>query len=679
MSRAIIVDDNAQNLYLLDAVLKANSYTVFQAQNGVEALEYARQFPPDVIISDILMPVMDGFSLCREWKADPVLRKIPFVFYTATYTDPQDEAFAISLGADSFIAKPIEPEDFMQAIRCALQTTQAGELQPARAPELEETGLLRQYNTVLIRKLEDKVAQLEEANCALLEQKNLIQGVMDSVGAHIAVLDSNGKLVSTNSAWSSFAREHNDSVQAHALQSNDYCEALGAAGTVGVQLATGIQEVLRGEKASVEAEFDCQTVKGRRWFLVRVSPLALQAGGAVLAYFDISEQKQAEILLQDAARHKDEFLAMLGHELRNPLAPICNAVHILKLLGSTDARVKHAREMIERQAHHLCKIVDDLLDVARLTRGKTMLHKERIDLAHIVRTTIEDFRDEIERRGLQLQANLPACPLWMEGDATRIAQVVTNLLHNAQKFTDKGSIKIDLKATADSKAGVLTVQDTGIGMTVETLARVFVPFVQANVDLARSRGGGVGLGTALVKQLVELHGGTVEVASEGLGRGSRFAIHVPLINGSSVGTPEATAGVAIGSKRVLVIEDNLDAAESLRMLLDMHGALVEIATDGISGLRKANEWKPDIVLCDIGLPGGMDGYAVARAIRSSRETHPIYLVAITGYGQNEDKRCAQDAGFNLHMTKPVDVSALMRVLATASTGGPHPFEKCENE
>jgi signal transduction histidine kinase len=537
MPHAIIVDDNDTNLYLLEALLKANGYTVCKAQNGSEALECALKSAPDLIISDILMPVMDGFSLCQAWKAHPTLRKIPFVFYTATYTDPQDEKFALNLGADLFIVKPTEPDAFLSEISSVLLCSQTGGLQPAREPQLEETGILRQYNSALIRKLEDK----------------------------------------------------------------------------------------------------------------------------------LGEQKRAEEALKDAARRKDEFLAMLGHELRNPLAPISTASHVLKLIGSADARVQHAAEIIERQVLHLGKIVDDLLDVSRVAHGKIAVHKEHIDLARIVHTTIEDFRGEIEKRGIRLDIKLPAGQLWIEGDATRLSQVVSNLLDNAKKFTEVGSIKIELRATADGKTGVLTVQDTGIGMTSQTLAGVFEAFRQANVGLARSQGG-LGLGTALVKGLVELHGGTAEVASEGLKRGSRFTIRLPLSEILTAEIPNPKKGVAIGHKKVLVIDDNLDFADGLSTFLTLQGASVDIATDGPSGLKRVNEFKPDIVLCDIGLSSDMDGYAVARAIRHSPETHATYLVAITGYGKNEDKEHAQEAGFNLHMTKPVNLDELTRVLATAGAG-----------
>jgi two-component system CheB/CheR fusion protein len=382
---------------------------------------------------------------------------------------------------------------------------------------------------------------------------------------------------------------------------------------------------------------------------------------------DISDRKQAEEALREEARRKDEFLAMLGHELRNPLAPIRNCLHLLQSSGLTPEQSGRALGTIERQVTHLTRLVDDLLDIGRISRGKILLRRERLDLVEAVRATLEDQRPDLEEAGLGIDLDLPVSPVWIDGDPIRISQTFGNVLHNAGKFTDAGGrIAVSLREETDRGAAVLTVRDTGIGMEPELLARIFEPFSQADGSLDRSRGG-LGLGLALVKALVELHGGSVDAESPGAGRGTKIALRLPLAQGeesapASLDPPEAAAG---SSRRCLVIEDNVDAAESLGLLLRLAGHESEVAFDAEEGLEKARRLRPEIVLCDIGLPGRMDGYAVARAFRADPELRAAFLIALTGYGQDEDRRRALDAGFDTHLTKPADIDVLRRLLAEA--------------
>jgi PAS domain S-box-containing protein len=385
---------------------------------------------------------------------------------------------------------------------------------------------------------------------------------------------------------------------------------------------------------------------------------------------DITERRLAEQVLRESAetlreagRRKDEFLAMLAHELRNPLAPIRNAVEVLRRIGPAEPRLLQVREMIERQVAHMAHLIDDLLDVSRISRGKILLRGERIDLTAVVRAAVEDHRNILEGNGLRLEMELPDGPLWLSGDPIRLSQIVGNLLQNSEKFTNSGGwVRVHLASDPAAGEAVLTVEDSGIGMEPDILARLFEPFSQADGSLDRSRGG-LGLGLALVKGLVELHGGDVRAASAGRGSGSAFTIHLPLPETEpAVAGIDAVVPAVARPLRILVVEDNRDAADSLRMLLELAGYPVEVAYTGWDGLEIACRFHPQVALCDIGLPGGMDGYALARALRGDEETAGAHLIAISGYGQEEDQRLAREAGFDRHLTKPVEPAALMRLL-----------------
>ncbi|HEY3357399.1 MAG TPA: hybrid sensor histidine kinase/response regulator, partial [Polyangia bacterium] len=352
----------------------------------------------------------------------------------------------------------------------------------------------------------------------------------------------------------------------------------------------------------------------------------------------------------------------LGHELRNPLAPIKTASDMLKLLGLGDPRAERARAIIDRQVAHLIHIVDDLLDVARIARGTLVLRHDPADWAEVVRAGTEDRRAEFEARGIALELAVPAAPLWVSGDPTRLTQVLANLLGNALKFTDRGG-RVEVRLAGENGVCDLVVRDTGVGMTAQTLARIFEPFEQAQQDSARIAGG-VGMGLALAKGLVELHGGAISAASAGPGRGAELRVRLPLTTAPAVRGAVATTPVVDGA-HVLIIEDNRDAAESLRAFLEVTGCRVEVAHDGGAGLAAARAHPPEIILCDIGLPGAPDGYGVAAAVRADPALHVSRLIALTGYGQPEDRERARQAGFDAHLTKPAEAEELLALVAHA--------------
>jgi PAS domain S-box-containing protein len=380
---------------------------------------------------------------------------------------------------------------------------------------------------------------------------------------------------------------------------------------------------------------------------------------------DITDRKKAEEALKETDRRKDEFLALLGHELRNPLGIINTSVELLRWEDAANPTLTELRAMMERQVQHMSQLLDDLLDISRINRGQVRLKKEPCNLNEIVRETAEDFRPRLEGAGLELILDAPDRQLWVMGDRTRLIQVIGNLLRNAEKFTEIGGrITVQLTHARDS-AAILSIQDTGIGMKREVLARAFEPFSQSDPGLDR-RGGGLGLGLALVKGLIDLHGGEVAAHSDGPGQGSEFTITLPLAQPPPAGTQlAATSAQTMRRYRILIIEDNPVGARTMSMLLTRLGHTVQVAHSGPEGIALARSARPEVVLCDIGLPG-MDGYAVARAIRSEAGLRGVCLLAITGYGQAEDRRRSLEAGFDMHLTKPIDVKKLQEMLNQAS-------------
>ncbi len=377
----------------------------------------------------------------------------------------------------------------------------------------------------------------------------------------------------------------------------------------------------------------------------------------------LTERLRNEQALRSADRRKDEFLATLGHELRNPLAPISNSLEIMKLSGAFDSpATRRAGEVMERQIHHLNRLVDDLLEVSRITRGVIEVRKEPLDLSRIVTAAIETSRPVLDNLRHELTVSFDADPLCVGGDPVRLTQVFANLLNNAAKYTNHGG-RIAITTRRAGNQAVISVKDNGIGIAPNALAQVFDMFMQVDRSTRRSQGG-LGIGLTLVRSLVAMHGGSVEAKSEGPGLGSEFIVRLPLLPDRAASADQPRMAKPLPARRILIVDDSRDGGESLATLLRGLGAVVSLAHSGRTALTAVETFRPDVVLLDIGMPG-MDGYEVARRIRANPANRHISLIALTGWGQDEDRKRSVAAGFDHHLVKPADIEELRQLLTVA--------------
>jgi PAS domain S-box-containing protein len=518
-----------------------------------------------------------------------------------------------------------------------------------------------------------------------------LQVVADNVPSLVSYIDAGGRYRFVNTAyerWFGYSREE--------ILGRHVRDVIGEEAWRTIERY--VSAALGGAAVHYEAKVPYRN-RGTRWIDATYTPDVERSGsvrGLIACVNDITERKELEIQLlenateqqdvaealrasearyrelaeqlQAADQRKNEFLALLAHELRNPLAPIRNGLHLVRIANDAIAR-ERACAMMDRQLRHLVRLVDDLLDVSRITRSKLELRREAVELATVVRNAVEASGELIDSFDHELLVELPDEPVTLDADPVRMTQVISNLLNNAAKYTNPGG-RLEVRAWRDAGEAVISVRDSGIGIANENLERVFELFSQVHGDPPRATGG-LGVGLSLVRGLVQMHGGTVEARSEGLGGGSEFIVRLPASaqkqreetdpaepNGSALPrTPPRT-------KRVLVVDDSRDNAESLGQLVRSMEHEIELAYDGPSAVAAAERFAPDVVLLDIGLPG-FDGYEVARRIRSSAQGRDARLIAITGWGQASDKRRAWAAGFDAHLTKPVDPAALLSIIAAA--------------
>lgn len=490
----------------------------------------------------------------------------------------------------------------------------------------------------------------------------LVQSVRDYA---IFMLDPSGHVVSWNSGAEHIKGYRADEIIGRHFSSFYPTEAI-ARGWPEHEL-----EVARAEGRFEDEGWRLRKDGSQFWANVVITALRDEDGtliGFAKITRDLTERKRIEAL-EESNIQKNEFLAMLSHELRNPLAPIRNALEVMKSSG--DPVVEWARTLIDRQVGHLTRLVDDLLDVSRIVTSKITLRKEPVEIAEVVSAVAEASRPLIHGRGHAFEVEVPDEPLQVEGDPTRLSQALLNLLNNAAKYTPDGG-RIWLTVEKEGRQAVLRVRDTGIGIPAELLPKVFDLFRQGDRALDRSEGG-LGIGLTLVQQIALRHGGSVEAWSEGVGRGTEILLRLPLLPETEAEEPPQAGSLdappAQSARRILVVDDNRDAASTLEMLLEIWGHDVRVVHSGPAALAEAVAYRPEVVLLDIGLPG-MDGYEVAQRLRELDGLEKVALVAITGYGQEDDRRRSREAGFDQHLVKPVDPVQLQQVLAAAGRVDP---------
>jgi PAS domain S-box-containing protein len=664
----LLVDDEPRNLMVLETVLMDPGYRLVCAQSAEQALLALVAAEFALLVLDIQMPGMSGFELAQLIKERKKTAGVPIIFLTAYYSADQHVLEGYGTGAVDYLHKPINPAILRSKVAVFAELhRKSRESARANCTLLNEVTARRSAEEQL-RQLNDELERrVAERTEALLKREREMRSLSDNTPDILTRFDRELRYVFVNSAIEKATGRPRDAFVGRVIRDVEMPE----------EIRDLWEQALRrvfDAKEPWSIEFGYRGPVGLRRYATRLVPEFSPEGEAesVLAVTqDVTDRKRAEEALKSADRRKDEFLATLAHELRNPLAPIRTGLQVLNI--SRDPAVDFdTRKMMDRQLSHMVRLIDDLLDVSRITSDKLTLRKEWVLLQAVAETAVEASRPVIEASGHVLKLALTSEPVWVAADPTRLAQVISNLLTNAAKYTPEGGL-IELGALREDGQAVVRVRDTGLGIPPEMLADVFEMFTQVNRTLDRSQGG-LGIGLALVKRLVVLHGGTITAESPGLGEGSTFTVRLPLVDTDARGAepqttaPPASAQSPMSRRRVLVVDDNVDGAESLAKLLQFSGHETRTAHSGPEALDAARPFKPEVVFLDIGLPG-MSGYEVAKRLRREPSLSGAVLVALTGWGSEDDKRQSGAAGFDFHLTKPADAAAIENILARVARTG----------
>ena len=681
----LVVDDLQEKLLVFRTMLEELGQNLTFVRSGAEALRevLAREFA--VILLDVNMPDIDGLetaALIRRYRRSA---HTPIIFITA-YADELQTARGYSLGAVDYILSPVVPEILRSKVRVFVELHQ---LQRRIARQADERVALAESAAALQLAQESTrrsafLSELSHGLSGLLDVRSGVRTLLALVvprlaaGATVVLVDEQMQLRHAARRLDDMADDTALDLGAEQLPPGTrerLAHAMQWPSERPTALAPGLEGVypLRdGERVFGALLIDgVPTALGEAVF-DEVATRAAVAFSAAQLYQnlqgEIAERRQAEARLEESNRRKDEFLAMLSHELRNPLAPIRNAVEVIRRFGPQDAKLAWATDITERQVRLLTRLVDELLDMARISQGKIVLQQAPVELGPLVVNCVEAQRSFVAARKQSLTLGLPQAPVWVLGDGARLQQVVNNLLSNAVKYTPDGG-QLHLTVGEDQREAVISVRDNGMGIEADLLPRVFDLFEQGRRTLDRNQGG-LGVGLTLVQRLVRMHGGRVEALSAGPGQGAEFRVYLPCqlaitvpvaAPGTEAATPAAAEPVVIG-RRILLVEDNADVAETTAAMLTLSGHIVDIARDGVEALACAAQFEPEIVLLDIGLPL-LDGYEVARRLRQLPQARNAWLIALTGYGQPADRERGREAGFDDHLLKPVEPAALTALIA----------------
>jgi PAS domain S-box-containing protein len=631
----LLVDDQPARLVTYEAILAALPVRTVSTSSGNEALQQLLKQEFAAILLDVNMPDMDGFEVARLIRGHPRLERTPIIFVTGFEVSALDQLKGYEVGAIDYISVPIVPEILRSKVAILVELHQ-------RHRELQE----------LNRALQDARAEVDSQYASkMAHQRQLYEAILSNTPDFAYVFDLNHRFAYANEGLlKMWGKTREEAI-------GRTCLELGYEPWHAAMHDREIDQIV-ATKEPIRGEVPFRGTFGRRDYDYLLVPV-LGAAGEVVAVAgttrDITERKQTEATLRESDRRKDEFIAMLAHELRNPVAPIRNAGEILARLA-TDERQAALAGVLKRQTDQLSRLLDDLLEVARVTQGRIALKRETVAVQTCVQMAVEAVEPMIRERHLRLSVTRQGLSIFVDADKVRLTQSIVNLLTNAAKFTPaNGDICINSRVEDDH--AVIEVRDTGLGISAELLPKVFNLFVQGERSLDRSEGG-LGIGLYVCKQLIEMHGGRVTASSEGISHGSTFAIHLPLARED--GAPRESAAEAGNAKRrILVVDDNKDAADSLAALLEIEGHEVTAVYTPEAGLEEVELLKPDLVLLDIGLPR-ITGYEVAQRIKAA---HPLMsVVALSGYGRPEDKQRSADAGFDAHLVKPVDFDDLRQLM-----------------
>jgi signal transduction histidine kinase len=622
----LLAEDNADMRRYIERLL-APQFRVATVNDGEQALEALGQERPDLILSDIMMPRLDGLGLLAKIRRDARWRELPVILLSARAGEEAKIA-GLDAEADDYVVKPFAAREL----------------------------IARVANQIAISRLR------REAHAAVLASELRFRTALTASRAGFvvwqAIRNVAGVIEDFEWRYVNPAAEQLIEQPAHQLIGRRVATVLPGNWDTPHLLASLARVVETGEPADLEVAV--QQGHSSRWYHYSVAKLD---DGLVVWFADSTERKRVEAELREVDRRKDEFLATLAHELRNPLAPIRQAAAIGSAPRASAAQLRWSHGVIERQVRHMARLLDDLLDVSRITRGTLELRREWLDLRSVVDAAVETSKPAMDAKGHLLRVSVADDLPQINADGLRLAQVLANLLNNAAKYTDAGG-RVELTVKREGDEVLIRVSDTGIGIEAEALPRIFQMFSQLRPALERSEGG-LGIGLALVKGLVSLHGGRVEVRSGGAGQGCEFRVRLPLASAGRLEIAQATAAAEAGPsgypRRVLVVDDNMDAAESLAMLLTLDGHEVKTAFDADQAVAIAADFKPQLAILDIGLPR-RNGYELAGDLRRLAGPSPPALIALTGWGQADDRARARDAGFDEHVTKPVDPEALRKLV-----------------